>query len=508
MEIKIKDLCNAGLITRTGLPNSQREKILTASRLFDRQFITRTNLMADSGVSQRDIDQMITAPTASAAASIETKLNRSIESKLINLLEQRQKYSAAAKAELCDWLEMDPSSPAYIKNRTHYKYVDPTASTITTTATIGNELCGFWNGESGGADFVRLIYTAGISEQVTIWPDPNGTIDVPVYGKESLIEVEYHFDKRLDSWQEGDPYPQLENYQYHVTPIFIGHQTYYGSADPEAFMGEYGGWGPAVCVQRPDLGVTNNAEMETYIANHFGFNSMEEMWQTKGTGWWDLADAGNLTNEMIAEYVEVVSQFLYPSLFGGHLVVYGSFTGEQVGFRAAYDQYLSYVESNDVPSQDSWKNDEYHMDIELAIPDYGNNAYWNHFDLDAKYLGRACVPLAYMSTTGEGLLNGTEVADIPLYPSTISNENGAWSAYEEIPEDFFDLITDLTLGDLDCENFVSITTSRTKDDSILKELDHQYIPALLRNLHYEWKEWTNNGQTSADNLGGGSGHMA
>ena len=208
----IRDLCNTGLITKTGILNSKVADRLKANELFTKQYITVTGLL--SGISASEPVMAVVDPNdaeavAQAQAAYDAAVaarNAAIESRLINYVEQIKKWAGQAESQLCDWLMMDPSSPAYIKNRTHYRFIDTPTKT---TATIGDKDCGIAYDELN--DIVMLFYATGLQEEVTIWNDPKNPIKVHVNG-ESLIPAEFHFDP-----ETGD----LESYQALPVSIFL-----------------------------------------------------------------------------------------------------------------------------------------------------------------------------------------------------------------------------------------------------------------------------------------------
>ena len=482
----IKDLCDAGLITRTGLISSEAAEQLKADELFSKQYITITGLLSSSDVPEpvmEVVDPNDAEAVAQAQAAYEAAVaarNAAIESRLINYIEQKKTW--ASESGECDWLMMDASSPAYIKNRTHYKFVDTPTKT---TAVVGDSQSGITLGNQ--MSFVNVMYSSGIQEEVNIIPEGLQNEMEPIYvhvNGESLIVCEF-----VLKLGENDM-PVLDSYQAAPISIFTG-SVYLGSADAAGFFGKDGHVNNIVYVKKN--GINSSEELENYIAQELGYESAQDMrmsWMTELTGGNPGAGPNPeaiaaFDNTRIARYKEIQDSFLFPVIFGGRLSI-------ESPMADYYDTYMTAVENNDVPSQTSYKESSVYLYAYLVNP---SETYLNKFgfgQIESDEIPEIC--LDEKEYTGQKMIDGEVCCSIPLYP-----EASNWSKENPEPENLEDIVYDSTLGDFGEENlgiFESVV-----DRSETKQLDMKFMPEDVQIACKLWQDYMESSNTPEPQLG-------
>ena len=482
----IEDLCRMGLITKTGLIGSKLVEDLQARELFTKSFITMTGLISNVDAPEpvlEEVDPEDTEAVAQAQAKYEAAVaarNAAIESRLINYVEQKKTW--ASESGECDWLMMDASSPAYIKNRTHYKFVDtPTKTTIV----VGDSQSGIALGNQ--MSFVNVMYSSGIQEEVNIIPEELQNEMEPIYvhvNGESLIVCEFV----LKPGENGAP--MLDSYQAAPISIFTGY-AYLGSADAAGFFGKDGNMNNIVYVKKN--GINSSEELENYIAQELGYEDVLDMrksWMTELTGGNPGAEPdpealAAFDNTRIARYKEIQDSFLFPTIFGGRLCI----ESPVIDY---YEQYIQAVENNDVPSQTSYKKSPAYLDMYLVNP---SEAYLNKFGfghIESGEIPEIC--LDEKEYTGQDMIDGEVCCSVPLYP-----EASNWSKENPEPEDLEDIVCDSTLGDFGEKNLG--TFESIVDRSETKQLDMKFMPEDVQITCKFWQDYMKSSNMSEPQLG-------
>ena len=478
----IEDLCRMGLITKTGLINSKLAEDLQPQELFTKSFITVTGLISDVGVPApvlEKVDPNDTEAVAEAQSKYEAAVsayNEAIESSLINVIERRKRFSQMASDEICDWGEMDPNSPAYIKNRTHYKFIDTPKTTTMSIGTPDSHISQLAE-PTGESEFVelRMIYANGLSDTINIWTDRTGeeSIDAHVSG-ESLILCEYHFDVKTKS---------LVSYKYHVVPIF-SYSVFLGSVTTaEEFLNE-DDWLYVTCVGTDTI--KSEVDLDAYIAQELGYEDISVFWNELEN------NPKSVDMSTIERYVEISRQFVFPKIFGGYLLV--NLGGPTWGY---LNEYLPAVETNDTPKRDKYKGRSYQTSVSVINP---SEDYKQYFGLD----GKDSIYLFKSEMSGSNFIknivpNASYGTDIMLFPIEDNFYDDA-TGQLVVPEDFRDKLAGVTLSSVGEETLCIFPT--TIDNSELKQFDIRFMPVGVHGEVESWKTFKSVNETSGDNGGG------
>lgn len=469
MKVSIKDLCDVGLITKTGIPGSAAEKKLTARGLFDDEYITLAKIVAAK--PKRTQSSHNNQPSPRPVQLSDEALNTALEQALEIIVKARKAGASSSTpasdvvVDLTDWAEMNPLAASYIANRTHYYFQ---GSPTTSTATIGGD------GDGVSLDSVigsGLIYADGRSDHIEL---PNG-VSVPVDGQ-TIIEV--HWDKSTG------------RYVYHSVPVFDGEYTIF-APDIQSYAEIRYNCEYCECFMKR----TNDCQTSEDFWTMYGA-MMDELGNEFGVDLRDYNNPPTLTPEQLATVMQSTNSLQNNYVYTAYGALIGVFGDSRI---------VCSNLPNGEPDWSTYQTPDYDQTIESSIYIPAGSSleawieYWNlpaggYYDVDEE-TGEATFGHMYPLNSadwGNGVdcpSGTTEGFWIQLAPYVAVTDEELWYNYSpggtipsEIQTAYNTKLSAATFGGTGLAPMGSYTVTYTPFGH--KRLDINYMPRALQSVYY------------------------